>query len=61
MERREQAIAIWIGSTGNGRNPIVERVFIKATCRFCARVVDYGNGKAAGDLMGVGPQGAFPV
>ena len=23
MERREQAIAIWIGSTGNGRNPIV--------------------------------------
>ena len=29
VERREQAIAIWIGSTGNGRNPIVERVFIK--------------------------------
>src|SRR5215475_12965161 len=23
VERREQAIAIWIGSTGNGRNPIV--------------------------------------
>ena len=23
MERREQAIAIWIGSTGSGRNPIV--------------------------------------
>ena len=23
MERREQAIAIWIGSTGNGKNPIV--------------------------------------
>ena len=22
VERREQAIAIWIGSTGNGRNPI---------------------------------------
>ena len=23
VERREQAIAIWIGSTGNGRNPIL--------------------------------------
>jgi len=23
VERREQAIAIWIGSTGNGRNPII--------------------------------------
>jgi hypothetical protein len=23
VERREQAIAIWIGSTGNRRNPIV--------------------------------------
>src|ERR1700751_6001780 len=23
VEQREQAIAIWIGSTGNGRNPIV--------------------------------------
>ena len=22
MERREQAIAIWLGSTGNGRNPM---------------------------------------
>ena len=22
MERRKEAIAIWIGSTGNGRNPI---------------------------------------
>jgi hypothetical protein len=22
VERREQAIAIWVGSTGNGRNPI---------------------------------------
>ena len=22
VERREQAIAIWFGSTGNGRNPI---------------------------------------
>jgi hypothetical protein len=23
VERREQAIAVWIGSTGNGRNPII--------------------------------------
>jgi len=23
VERREQAIAIWLGSTGNGRNPII--------------------------------------
>ena len=23
VERREQVIAIWIGSTGNGRNPII--------------------------------------
>jgi hypothetical protein len=24
VERREQAIAVWIGSTGNGRNPIID-------------------------------------
>ena len=49
VERREQAIAIWIGSTGNGRNPIINgrrqpscggtsRMNREVHVRFCERL-----------------------
>ena len=49
MERREQAIAIWLGSTGNGRNPMfngrrqpscdgTSRMNREVHVRFCERL-----------------------
>ena len=54
VERREQAIAIWLGSTGNGRNPMfngrrqpsrggTSRMTRECQVRFCETTGDHLN------------------